>query len=72
MQYLLYHLQYHASPDKGHSSPFLTKDILYVKSLEKPFNKPNDTPNRKWGAVKRIAREHLISLTSNNIFKISV
>lgn len=72
MQYLLYHLQYHASPDKGRSNPFLMKDILYVKSLEKPFNKPNNTPNRKWGALKKIAREHLISLTTNNILKISV
>jgi len=72
MQYLSYHLQCCASPDKGHSNPFLMKDILYVKSLEKTFNKPNDTPNRKRSALKKIATEHLISLTANNFLKISV
>lgn len=30
------------------------KDILHVKSLEKPFNKPNDTPIRRWDALKKV------------------
>lgn len=71
MQFLSYNLQDCASSDKGHSNPFLMKDILHVKSLEKPFNKPNDTPNRRWDALKKIVREHLISLTTNNFLKIS-
>lgn len=71
MQFLSYHLQDSASPDKGHSNPFLMKDILHVKSLEKPFNKPNDIPNRRWDAFRKIVRKHLISLTANNFLKIS-
>lgn len=70
MQFLSYNLQDYASSDKGHSNPFLMKDILHVKSLEKPFNKPNDTTNRRWYALKKIVREHLISLTANNFLKI--
>lgn len=54
MQFLSYNLQDHAFSDKGHSNPFLMEDILHVKSLEKPFNKLNDTPNRRKDALKEI------------------
>lgn len=54
MQFLSCNLQDYASSDKGHSNAFLTESILHVKSLEKPFNKPNDTPNRRDDALKDI------------------
>lgn len=68
MQFLSYHLQGCSSSDKGHSNPLLMKDILHVKSLEKPFNKLNDTPIRRWDALKKVVREHLISLSANSFF----
>jgi len=71
MKFLSYNPQDCASFDKGHSNPFLIKDIFHVKSLEKLFNRPNDTPSRRWDTLKKIVRENLISLTTNNFLKIS-
>lgn len=67
MQFLSYNLQDYSSSDKGRSNSFLMQDILHVKTLEKPFNKPNDTPNRRENALKD--RKHLISLITNKFLE---